>query len=366
VIELIGSPLHTDAGLHPVRTLLERRCGITRLTDGGERVRLLAAELHSSGLDSASTVPLLAPVLGVGPEHGYHPAAVEGRKLYELIGATVQQYLLGCIGNQAGLVVAEDVHWFDPSTLELLNSLFAASDGRRLMVLTGREGDWLRTEWPVTLFELPPLTDEQSDALIKALDPTVTDAQRIAVRNRSDGVPFYIEHVLGELSAAGPESRVPEALYEPLFATLDHANTDVVRWWRQPLSSGAPVISPCFAPSSAATPKTSTRSSPNSCGRVCSNEPEPTAGDFATSCSGKWRPSCPRHPYAVTCTRALPVRWSMQRRPSNRSGGWSQATSSWHTSTTKPLAPTRRPPSTPGGAAPYKKRWLASRPPSAN
>ena len=228
VIELIGSPLHTDAGLHPVRTLVERRCGITRLTDGGERVRLLAAELHSSGLDSASTVPLLAPVLGVGPEHGYHPAAVEGRKLYELIGATVQQYLLGCIGNQAGLVVAEDVHWFDPSTLELLNSLFAASDGRRLMVLTGREGDWLRTEWPVTLFELPPLTDEQSDALIKALDPTVTDAQRIAVRNRSDGVPFYIEHVLGELSAAGPESRVPEALYEPLFATLDHANTDVV------------------------------------------------------------------------------------------------------------------------------------------
>jgi class 3 adenylate cyclase len=228
VIELIGSPLHADAGLHPVRMLLERRCGITRLTDGGERVRLLEAELHSCGLDAASTVPLLAPVLGVGPEHGYHPAAIEGRKLYELIGATVQQYLLACIGAQPGLVVAEDVHWFDPSTLELLNSLFAASDGRRLMVLTGREGDWLQTEWPVTLFELLPLTDEQSDALIMALDPAVTDAQRIAVRSRSDGVPFYIEHVLGELGAAGPESRVPEALYEPLFATIDHANADVV------------------------------------------------------------------------------------------------------------------------------------------
>ena len=34
VIELFGSPLHTDTGLHPVRRLLERRCGITRLTDG--------------------------------------------------------------------------------------------------------------------------------------------------------------------------------------------------------------------------------------------------------------------------------------------------------------------------------------------
>jgi class 3 adenylate cyclase/tetratricopeptide (TPR) repeat protein len=228
VLELRGSPLHTDTGLHPVRRLVERRCGISRLTGGPERLRLLEAELRSCGLDVASTVPLLAPVLGVGPEHGYHSAAVEGRTLYELIGATVKQYVLACTGDQPGLVVAEDVHWFDPSTMELLNSLLAAADGRLLMVLTGREGDWLRTEWPVTLFELAPLSDEESDALITALDPTVTDAQRIAVRSRSDGIPFYIEHVLGELDAAGPESRVPEALYEPLFATLDHANADVV------------------------------------------------------------------------------------------------------------------------------------------
>ena len=154
VIELFGSPLHTDTGLRPVRRLVERRCGITRLTAGRERLRLLQAELRACGLDPATAVPLLAPVIGVGPEHGYHPAAVEGRSLYELIGATVQQYVLACLGDQAGLVVAEDVHWFDPSTLELLNSLLTGTDGRLLVVLTGREGNWLRTDWPVTLLEL--------------------------------------------------------------------------------------------------------------------------------------------------------------------------------------------------------------------
>ena len=228
VLELRGSSLHTDTGLHPVRRLVERRCGITRLTDGRERLRLLQAELRACGLDPVSTVPLLAPVIGVGPEHGYHPAAVEGRSLYELIGATVQQYVLACIGDQAGLVVAEDVHWFDPSTLELLNSLLAAANGRVLVVLTGREDGWLRTDWPITLFDLAPLTDEESDALINALDPSVTDAQRAAIRNRCDGVPFYIEHVVSELDAAGPESGVPEALYEPLFARLHHPHADVV------------------------------------------------------------------------------------------------------------------------------------------
>ena len=227
VIELRGSPLHTDTGLHPVRRLLERRCGITRLTDGAERMRMLEAELRSRGMDPASTAPLLAPVLGIGPEHGYQPAAVEGRILYELIGATVQRYLLACIGDRAGLVVAEDVHWFDPSTMELLNSLLAAADGRLMVVVTGRDGDWLNSDWPATVFELAPLTDEESEALIEALDPTVPEAQRAAVRKRCDGVPFYIEHVVAGLGVAGHPPEVPAALYEPLFARL-HARIDVV------------------------------------------------------------------------------------------------------------------------------------------
>ena len=227
VLELRGSPLHTDTGLHPVRRLLERRCGITRLTDGAERLRLLQAELRGCGLDPETAVPLLAPVIGVGPEHGYHPAAMEGRTLYELIGATVHRYVLSCLHDQPGLIIAEDVHWFDPSTMELLKSLLAAADGRLMMVVTGREGDWLPNNWPTTVFELAPLTDEQSDALIEALDPSVSDAQRAAVRERCDGVPFYIEHVVAGLDVTGPGPEVPEALYEPLFARL-HARSDVV------------------------------------------------------------------------------------------------------------------------------------------
>jgi predicted ATPase len=145
-----------------------------------------------------------------------------------LIGATVQQYLLACVGDQAGLVVAEDLHWFDPSTLDLVNSLLTGTDGRLLVVLTGRDGEWLRTDWPTTHFELSPLTDTQADALIDALDPSVTEDQRAAVRSRCDGVPFYIEHVVGELDVAGPEAAVPEALYESLFARLHRPHADVV------------------------------------------------------------------------------------------------------------------------------------------
>jgi len=73
--ELFGSALHAGVGLHPVRTLLERRCGISRLTDDADRLRLLRAELVAEELDPETAVPLLAPVLGIGPKEGYVPVA---------------------------------------------------------------------------------------------------------------------------------------------------------------------------------------------------------------------------------------------------------------------------------------------------
>ena len=105
-------------------------------------------------------VPLLAPVLGIGAEAGYEPVPAEGRKLYELIAEAVQSYLLACVGDGAGLVVAEDVHWFDPSTLEVLGALLDdAARARLLVVITGRPGGWLPAAWPVKVFDLTPLTD---------------------------------------------------------------------------------------------------------------------------------------------------------------------------------------------------------------
>jgi class 3 adenylate cyclase/tetratricopeptide (TPR) repeat protein len=224
VVQLFGSPFHTGAGLHPVRTLLERRCGITRQTEPDDRLGLIEREIRACSLNPGSMVPLLAPVLGIGPEAGYAPVPAEGGKLYELIAQGVQEYLLACFGGGPGLVVTEDLQWFDTSTVEALGTLLGAADGRLLVVITGRDGDWLPDGWPVKVFDLQPLTDQESDALILALDVTLTADERAAVRNRCDGVPFYIEQVVRALSAAPvqapDEPWVPEALYEPLFARL--------------------------------------------------------------------------------------------------------------------------------------------------
>ena len=223
VVELAGSPFHTDAGLHPVRAMLEFRCGIDRSTEPRQRLHLLRNEIRSVGLDPATAVPLLAPVLGIGAEAGYEPVAVAGRKLYELITEAVHAYLLASLGEAPGLVVAEDVHWFDPSTMEVLGALLETGGGRLLVVVTGRPGEWLQANWPAQTFDLAALTDEQTDELIIALNPNLSAEDRAAVAGRGDGVPFYIHQLMAGFSETG----VPDALYEPIFARL-RASPNVV------------------------------------------------------------------------------------------------------------------------------------------
>jgi class 3 adenylate cyclase/tetratricopeptide (TPR) repeat protein len=214
-LELTGSAFHVGAGLYPIRMLLERRSGFGRLTDQAERLRLLRTEVAARGLDPAIVV-LLAPVAGIAPDAGYEPVEAEGAALYDMIASAVQDYLLACLDDRPGLLLAEDVHWFDPSTMEVLGSLLRVADGRLLVVITARPGAWLPEGWPVKVVGLKALTDEQAEALITALNPTLTPDERAAVQDRCDGVPFYIEQVVTGLDGPG----VPEALYDPLFARL--------------------------------------------------------------------------------------------------------------------------------------------------
>ncbi len=164
VLGLFGSPFHTDVGLRPVRRMLEGRCGIRRESDAAERIRLLEAEVRKRSLDPASVVPLLAPVLGIGPESGYEPARSSGGKLYEQIAEGIHRYLLACLGTGPGLVLVEDMHWFDEDTLEVVKELLREDDGRLLVVMTGRQLPSLSDSTEV--FDLKPLSDAEADELI--------------------------------------------------------------------------------------------------------------------------------------------------------------------------------------------------------
>src|SRR3954447_18782940 len=120
VIPLRGSPFHRELGYHPVRKLIEERCALSEDATAAERLACLTRDVTELGLDQAGTVPLLAPVLDIDPSAGYDPAATEGRKLEEQVAQAVVEYVVACARGRPSLLVAEDVHWFDQATGELL------------------------------------------------------------------------------------------------------------------------------------------------------------------------------------------------------------------------------------------------------
>jgi class 3 adenylate cyclase/predicted ATPase len=230
-LALLGSPFHADSGLYPIRALLEQRCGIERATDQAERLRLLENEVRARGLDPESTVPLLAPVLGIAAEHGYQPARAEGTRLYTQIIEAIGRYLLACLGDGPAVILAEDLQWFDQSTFDVVETLLRANTGRLLVVLTARDISSLRNATDVEAFELAPLTADETDELMTWLDPKLSVNERAEVQRRCDGVPLYIEEVVTKMHEQPTDgarwARVPDALYEPLFSRLRASDTTI-------------------------------------------------------------------------------------------------------------------------------------------
>ncbi len=221
VIRIFGSPFHTHVGLRPVRRLLERRCGIKRHSDPAQALRRLTEELNSVGLEPNRFVPLLAPVLGLAPDSGYQVPTANAARLYQQIAEAVRDYLLACVGAGPGLIVFEDLHWYDEDTVAVVEALLREPHGHVLVLITDREVPTLPGA-PETV-ALRPLDDDEADQLIRALHPQLGHRARKKVRQRCDGIPLYIEEVVAKVKEQPVDAattQVPDTLYEALIARV--------------------------------------------------------------------------------------------------------------------------------------------------
>ncbi len=204
------------------------------------------AELRSRSLDPAGLIPLLAPAMGIGEEAGYQPAAAEGDELYELIDARCG-VICWPAWVSAGLVVAEDVQWFDSSTIEMVAALADQADGRVLVVghEPGPESGY-RTVGPSrsSIWRLDRRAGRRAHL---GLDSGLVGDGTGGRTRRCDGMPFYLEQVVSGFREApltvsvGPGG----ALRTVVQRDCGHAPTRC-RWSRPRRPSGATSIVRCF------------------------------------------------------------------------------------------------------------------------
>ena len=118
------SPYHTSSALYPVIAHFQRLLRWER--DEAPEARLVKLErlLDASRQPLAEVVPLLAALLAVPlPEGSYAALTLTPQQQRQQTLDTLVAWLLAEAERQPVLAVYEDLHWADPSTLELLGAL---------------------------------------------------------------------------------------------------------------------------------------------------------------------------------------------------------------------------------------------------
>ena len=236
------SPYYVDTALHPTVEQLERAAGFQRDDTPDAKLDKLEALLAQGADRAGETAQLIAALLSIATEGRYPPLnASPQRQMERTIDALVEQ-VTGLARRRPVLCLFEDLHWADPTTLELLDQLVGRISGERvLLLLTFRpefSPPW-RGRPHATLIALNRLPRRQSAALAEAVagGRALPDAVLQQIVARADGVPLFVEELTkAVLEAAGdtPEPAsarhglagpstptIPATLQDSLMARLD-------------------------------------------------------------------------------------------------------------------------------------------------
>jgi tetratricopeptide (TPR) repeat protein len=222
-VHLQCSPFHSSSVLYPVLQVVIREAGVHTTTDDADRRSRLHRYVASWMDDPAEPAVLLANLLQLD---GAEPSGNPNRRRL-VLEAAVTAWLDAHIDGQPTLVVVEDIHWIDPTTLEMLGRLAGTVDARAVMIVATYRPDWdgaatLSPTTTATTVELGPLPGNQVRELVRSvagrpIDEAVLD--RIA--ERTDGNPLYAEELTASSGLDGQDMSIPMTLSASLTARLD-------------------------------------------------------------------------------------------------------------------------------------------------
>ena len=133
------SPYHTNSALYPLAEHWKRLAGWQPEDDNAARLAKLEEVLAGYRLPREEAVPLFASLLSLPPGDGYPRLDLTPEQLKEHTEDALVALSLEEAERQSLLEVFEDVHWADPSTLDLLGQLIEqAPTAPVLIVLTFR------------------------------------------------------------------------------------------------------------------------------------------------------------------------------------------------------------------------------------
>ena len=244
--ECRSSPYFENTALFPVTDLFQRLWQFQAADTPNEKLGKLEQMLSQYRFPVEETVPLFAPLLALPlPENHYPPLNLSPQRQRQKTLETLVAILLERAEHQPVLFIVEDLHWTDPSTLELLNLVIEQIPTAALCALfTCRphfQPAWHHRSY-MTEMTLHHLSHTQAAQIVTGVTDGKTFPLEVLqqILEKTDGVPLFVEEITkaildsgylketdGHYVLAGALSSlaIPATLQDSLMARLDRLVT---------------------------------------------------------------------------------------------------------------------------------------------
>ena len=225
-VEWSASQLLQNTPLHPIAEWGRQRFGVDAPAE--QRLADLEDTLRLIGLDPAEHTPLLAPLVDIplppGRAATFPPEEMRRRQL-----AAMTAWFLAGARAQPVVLAFEDLHWADPTSLDLLRAFADRGAQAPLLVLATTRPEF-RPPWSLrshhSVISLSPLDRAGVARMVGEISARHALSKELieGVNERTGGVPLFVEEVtrlLVERGERGGVQAIPPTLQQSLAARLD-------------------------------------------------------------------------------------------------------------------------------------------------
>jgi class 3 adenylate cyclase/tetratricopeptide (TPR) repeat protein len=235
------SPFHTSSAFYPLIDAIERIAGFSSRDTDQDKLRKLEAWMEIGGFPLDEVLPLYASLLSIPTSDAYRKLDGDAREQREMLFKFQAERFSQLPSKRPVLFLFEDVHWIDPTSLELLElQVERVQDISTLMVITYRpefEAPWVGRSY-VTALTLNRLNRRNATAMTEAIAgaETLSNDIRDQIVEKTDGIPLFVEEMTKSIleaslengeddqvlaSASIDDRAIPSTLQDSLEARLD-------------------------------------------------------------------------------------------------------------------------------------------------
>jgi len=227
-IHLQCSPYHSDSALYPVIQHLGRAARFATADLPNARIEKLRELFAQRASADATAIPLLAELLSIPVAEPATPLSLTPAQRKAATLALLVDEIVRLGETDPVLLVLEDAHWIDDTTLELMTRVTDSISFARLLALVTARPEFVppwQTRPHSTLLTLGRLGRAECAELVVgvAASHDLSAETVAAIVAKTDGVPLFAEELTRSvMESVGQDSAaVPATLKDSLMARLD-------------------------------------------------------------------------------------------------------------------------------------------------